>query len=199
VVLGWRGATVTTMSYPDNWHTYRLWEAMMASDPTSAAPRIEAANRRSAVEMSEFYRDIGRLPAGTVRLVEFPWLFRLSLNALPAYQQAHRQWTSVGMWRTGDSSPRGSLDPSLGTEWRNMVFLDDSEALLDRSIRYVVIHRDVLTEVHATDRVAPSTVRGLRRSFPPLDEVTTLMGKAWGDPVFEDSDVIVYSTTPAED
>lgn len=198
-VLGWYGATLTTMSYPDNWYTYRLWEAIMASDPTSAAPRIEAANRRSAVEMSEFYRDIGRLPAGTVRLVEFPWLFRLSLNALPSYQRAHRQWTSVGMWRAGDSSPRGSLDPSLGTAWRNMVFLDDAEALLDRSIRYVVIHRDVLSEVHAADRVAPSAIRGLRRSFPPLDEVTTLMGKAWGDPVFEDGELIVYSTTPAED
>ena len=99
-------------------------------------------------QVPEFYRSLAEQPAGSVNLVEAPWIYGLWNNALPAYAALHRQHVRIGFTEGVCSALAwGQYPQDSGIALRAFVSLANDAALEALGADYVVLHRDPLGEL----------------------------------------------------
>ncbi len=138
--------------------------------------------------MPAFYRELGRLPPGSKRLIEAPWRFESMFNRQPYFQQVHRQHVEIGM--VGGLCPPGAFAehaPGMRHKFRHFVDLARSVEELRRRADYVVFHRTL--ELANMDQ--PWMHQG-GRGLPPVDTCIARFRVLLGAPVFEDATITVF-------
>jgi hypothetical protein len=90
----------------------------------------------------QFYRELGRLPPGTLTIVEAPFEWEAPLEQLAYYATFHRQHELFGMLHDlclkGDRVGEVPNDPRF--RFRLFVFLDDPRSVRASGARYLVLH-----------------------------------------------------------
>lgn len=170
---------------PDNWTANHLHFAI--------------GDRRSGVEVRirrvpEFYRELARLPERSVTLIEAPLVVPMALNPLPYYQRIHRQRTRIGLVNGLGAEQRryGEMPhdfPRL--ESRNFVYLADLVRMRAPPGDYVVLHRDLGTEVAVETAPLLATVVPLIALDP--EPVIAALRARFGAPVHEDESITVFA------
>ena len=143
-----------------------------------------------AARVPEFYRELGSRPPGSVVLVEAPWYYSLWNNLLPFYERIHRQHTLVGFTNGLCSRlPWGEYPPESGVRLDSFVSLADSASLRERGVDYVVLHRDLASEMARV--VDPVDVRATWQ--PDASRcVDALRERGWEE-VFHDASIQVLA------
>jgi len=89
-----------------------------------------------------FYRDLGRLPARSVTLVEMPWRLESDFNPHPWYQQVHRQDVLIGLVTPvcGERTFGEYAEWRTGMAMRHFVHLTAMLRGETRGADYLVVH-----------------------------------------------------------
>jgi hypothetical protein len=137
-----------------------------------------------------FYTDVlAARPRGTVTIVEAPWHYYF--QSLAYLQSVHRQHVVVGFVGERTSAVRdGELSATEpGIRLRRGVRLDDRAGLRARGVDFVILHRDVRTELRWISTVSET----------PIDMTSwEARYREWfGAPVFSDSRIVVFAVSSA--
>jgi len=166
--------------YPNNFTNHGAFQYYPSLD-AMRNPYINALSR----PISVFYRDLGRQPAASLRIVEAPWYYQWGLNPYPIYQRVHRQRVAIGFVRE-ESFPIGEAGP-FDPRFRlhNSVHVQDMNGLCARKIDRVVFHKDLEAEL------GQHLDLNFVKELPPL---VAQYQQAYGPPIFEDASLIVFDT-----
>ncbi len=193
--LFWSGPIVSVMYIPNNWTSAVFQVEMMKEDPKSRIRHFFDRSEALKQEISPFYQFLNAQPPGSLRIVEVPWFFRLTLNRNPWLQQFHRQSCSVGISSciSGHTVGKGEF-PCTPDQFRfkNILFLDDPETLREKRVDYLIVHRDLVTEVRAGEVKRPGLVRALVSRSPEIPELLKNFRATIGPPCYEDQWVTVF-------
>jgi hypothetical protein len=146
--------------------------------------------------ISSFYLELARLPRQTVVLAEVPWFYEWGNNPFPYYQRIHRQRMIVGfLGHRCDEPPGASRLPiggPHGLRFEHYFCVSDIRGLRQQRVRYVVFHRDLIREIPGRP------VPGYPPYPTPMDvrPWVELYARAFGPPVFEDEDLVVFDLMP---
>ena len=175
-------ALFATGPIPDQWHyPNQFWGHLRYQfdyDP-GHNPYVVA----SPAPVPAFYAELGKLPPGTVTLIETPWRLESHFNALSLYQDTHRQKVKIGLVTplcgTYDFGEYPEDTPGMKMRWL---------AHLTAVLRGETYGADYLV-VHATSRdVAanpPPPWPDLRGCLPALEAKL-------GAPIYRDARITVY-------
>lgn len=182
-LLFWLGPLPTTYYWPNNWTNHALFQ--YAYDETSPYSYTSILAPR---KISAFYDALGRLPAGSIRIIEAPWYYQWHRNPYPLYQRRHRQWMAIGF--LGEALAHAKRDaelplPKRGLSFRNFVSVVDAFERLH--VRYMVVHKNLNEEIPST---APSTTIDVS-SF-----VKRCRG-SYGEAIYEDESIMVFDVAAA--
>ena len=134
--------------------------------------------------VSPFYRDLAKLPAGSVKLIETPASFVSNFTPGPWIQAIHRQklkfalaapLCGVGDW---DEYPY----TATGMRMRNVVQLTDVIGGTTYGADYLVMHMHVWT-------VPP----GIERPWPDMPACVAKVAEKLGQPVYSDDQIVVFA------
>jgi hypothetical protein len=175
----WRGVYY----YPNNWTNHGVFQYCYTQNP-SVNPY---ASIRTSLRISDFYRRLGRLSPGRLRIVEAPWYYEWQNNPFPFYQAEHRQWMFVGFVGGPPGQRRdGEYPLELDRlDFRGFVHVIDHVGLRRRGVTYVVFHKALGREMWPPGgRPAVDVSRWLEH-----------YRYLYGPPCFEDSDLAVFEIT----
>jgi hypothetical protein len=134
-------------------------------------------------DVPTFYRELGRLPAGSVTLIEAPWRLESHFNALSLYQDVHRQHVKIGLvtplcgaYDFGEYPPERT-----GMKMRELVHLAS------------VLHGDA----HGADYLvlhprAHNVVADPGPEWPDVTHCLPAIEQALGSPAYRDDQIVVY-------
>jgi hypothetical protein len=121
--------------------------------------------------------------------VEAPWHFYF--HDFAYLQRIHRQHVVIGFVGDADAPARdgevGAHDDDI--RLRRAVRLDDREGLRARSISYVVLHRDIRTEMR--------WVTGITETPIDMAHWESLYRCWFGPPIFDDGTIVVFDVVTA--
>jgi hypothetical protein len=133
--------------------------------------------------MPAFYRQLAKLPAASITLIEAPWRLESNFDPLPWYQQVHRQYVKIGLVTPmcgvrdfGEYPPR-----THQLRFRFFVHLADVLDGDTSGARYLVMHRKAW-------KTPPDAVV----DWPDLDACLPRIERALGAPVYRDDDLVVF-------
>jgi len=181
---------------PNSWCTLTLSVEMLRGNSNARIRQCSSSFRENITEVSPFYKALRSLPAGSVRIAETPWFFRLTLNKEPWLQEFHRQQSIIGLNSCIVDIPpaKGSFPCALkGLDFQNMVFL--GEDLEDVMLDFIVVHRNLLTEFSAGEVRRAGLIRKLKQQLPPVSELVAYLRSHYGLPCYEDEELIVFSAS----
>ncbi|RLE25177.1 MAG: hypothetical protein DRJ61_01345 [Acidobacteria bacterium] len=193
--LLWSGPLPSVLYMPNNWISAVLQVEMMKEDPKSRIRHFFDRSETLKQGISPFYQFLNDQPRGSLKIVEVPWFFRLTLNRNPWLQQFHQQSCSVGISSciSGHTIGKGEF-PCTPDYFRfnNLLFLDDPETLRKKSVDYLIVHRNLVTEVKAGEVKRPGLVRSLVARSPEIPELLENFRATIGPPCYEDQWVTVF-------
>lgn len=135
--------------------------------------------------LSPFYDELARRPRGTVTIVEAPWHYYFHSYAW--LQRHHRQHVLIGFVDDGPPPLRnGEIaadDP--GIRLRNAVHIGDRDALRDRRVDYVILHRDPRRELRWPT--------GIEEVAVDVTAWETRYREWFGAPVADDGRIVVFA------
>lgn len=135
--------------------------------------------------MSPFYSQLAAHQAGSMTIVEAPWYYYF--HSLAYYQRVHRQRVLVGFVTATSASPRvgevSATDPGIALT--NAVDLANPEQLRRQNVRYVVLHRNPLTETRWPTGVTDQAI--------DMSGWITRYTQQYGPPVFADAQLVVFA------
>jgi hypothetical protein len=134
-------------------------------------------------DVPAFYRDLGRLPAGSVTLIEAPWRLESHFNALSLYQDVHRQRVKIGLvtplcgtYDFGEYPPERT-----GMKMREMVHLGSVLRGDTQGADYLVLHPR-----------AHNVVADPGAEWPDVTRCLPAIEAALGSPAYRDDRIVVY-------
>jgi hypothetical protein len=134
-------------------------------------------------DVPAFYRELGRLPRGSVTLIEAPWRLESHFNALSLYQDVHRQLVKIGLVTPlcGTYDFGEYPEERGGMKMRELVHLAAVLRGDARGADYLVLH----PRAHnvAAD---PGT------EWPDLARCMPAIAAALGQPAYRDDQIVVY-------
>ena len=176
-----QGPLRSTYYAPNSWTNHALFQYY----PDLSAQHNPYAQLAPA-RLSAYYEQLGRLPAGSLRVLEAPWYYQWDFNAYPFYQQVSHQGMAIGFVRRGGESAAegGELTrPDPRFRFFNQVYAGDMAGICARGIDQVIFHKDLRAELG-------------HPSLPNLDaEVAALIqtyATTYGPPLFTDEQIVVF-------
>jgi hypothetical protein len=176
-----QGPLRRTYYAPNSWTNHALFQYY----PDLSAQHNPYAQLAPA-RLSAYYAQLGRLPAGSLRVLEAPWYYQWDFNAYPFYQQVSHQRLAIGFVRRGGESAAegGELTrPDPRFRFFNQVYAGDIAGLCARGIDQVIFHKDLRAELG-------------HPLLPSLDaEVAALIqtyATTYGPPLFTDEQIVVF-------
>ena len=134
-------------------------------------------------QVPAFYRELRRLPPGSVTLIEAPWRLESHFNALSLYQDVHRQRVKIGLvtplcgtYDFGEYPPERT-----GMKMRELVHLASVLRGDSRGAAFLVLHPRPHNVVTDPGPAWPD----LTRCLPAIEE-------ALGSPEYRDDQIVVY-------
>ncbi len=174
LLLGF-GPLRDTYYRPNNWTNHPVFQYEYDED----GPFYRATEMRPA-RIPRFYQELGRLPPGSVLILEAPWDFHSDQNPFPYYQRVHRQPMKVGL--VGDRLPGPQFGlSSAGFRFAQFVSLLDDARLRREEVAYVVFHKDLWAET-------PSPRPGQVNVLPWIGRYH----RRYGPPSYEDDWIVVF-------
>lgn len=138
--------------------------------------------------ISAFYRQLAKLPPGSIKLIEAPW--RLESNYVPHdfLQRVHRQFVKAGMVSgvCGTSTWGDFSDVSDRLHFREFVPVSKLLAGATWDADYMVIRYKA--QISASARVP---------EWPDMAACLPLFDHAFGAPVFRDDEIVVFALRDA--
>ena len=152
----------------------------------SLAAREDSARRMLPLGVPPFYRKLGAVDRGPDvdrPILEAPWRVPWSESPFHFYQKVHRRRTIAGFVQ----GPAGAAEmgvvpwPDPRFRMRNLVDVLDFEGILERGVRYAVLHKDLRVESGRLDT-------------PPIEVGPTIAAyeKRFGPPLYEDGLMVVF-------
>jgi hypothetical protein len=142
-----------------------------------------AALQYRGYDAPRFYKELGKLAAGSAPLIEAPFTYEAPANSLAFFRLFHRQPEKIGMLH--DLCLDGPYDGEVPNDhrfrFRNFVFLGDREAVHASGARYLLLHRD---QLHG-------------RPFAQADRCMAALSDLYGAPVDVDARLAVFDLRPA--
>jgi hypothetical protein len=137
-------------------------------------------------DVPAFYRELGRLPAGSVTLIEAPWRLESHFNALSLYQDVHRQRVKIGLvtplcgtYDFGEYPPERT-----GMKMRELVHIASVLHGDAQGADYLVLHPR-----------AHNVVADPGPEWPDLTGCLPAIEAALGSPAYRDDQIVVYKLT----
>ena len=137
-------------------------------------------------DVPAFYRELGRLPAGSVTLIEAPWRLESHFNALSLYQDVHRQRVKIGLvtplcgtYDFGEYPPERT-----GMKMRELVHLASVLRGDAHGADYLVLHPR-----------AHNVVADPGPEWPDVARCLPAIEAALGGPAYRDDRIVVYKLT----
>ena len=132
--------------------------------------------------MPEFYRELGKLPPGSLTLIEAPWRLESHWNPLPWYQQVHRQRVMIGMVTPVCGVHEfGEFPEDPGMRFRYLAHLSAVLRGETYGARYLVLH------LHSWKTPSDGTV-----VWPDMTACVERVESALGPPLTRDSELVVF-------
>lgn len=183
------GALLLTMGplkqiyyYPNNWTNHGLFQYCYS--PENRKFHYRFITKPEFV--SKFYYDLSAQPPGSLMLLEAPWYYAWHINPYPHFQRLHRQKMMIGFiddpkrWDRAGEYPPGF---SRMRFW-SFVHLSQHKEIAGRGVDYVVLHRDLSSEVPNTAaRIQVDMTRWIAE-----------YRSVYGNPYFEDASIVVFKT-----
>lgn len=162
------GPIPSVLRWPDDFFASRLMIELTSSE--------DLHGRRARV--SPFYRDLAGRPAGSVTLIETPFVVPLTANPMHHYQAIHRQHVRAGLVSRAPfwQPPRAESLRSRGVVW-----VEDLLAGAEDAGDFLVVHKNLSAE----STVAPN----VRLGNHTLEQLEQRLGPA----VHEDRWIRVYA------
>lgn len=149
---------------------------------------------RRPPHIPDLYHQLGKEPAGSLRLAEGPFYAAWHNNPLTYYQEIHRQRVLAGM--LGHSCDRAAINQvPAGTarlRLRNVVDLSRRKDLEAHDIDIVILHKNTFREL---PRFLRNVTRVPTSDLPPennLELCLALYRRSFGQPFYEDDTLIAY-------
>jgi hypothetical protein len=134
-------------------------------------------------DVPTFYRELGRLPAGSVTLIEAPWRLESHFNALSLYQDVHRQRVKIGLvtplcgtYDFGEYPPERT-----GMKMRELVHVASVLRGDANGADYLVLHPR-----------AHNVVADPGPEWPDVSRCLPAIEAALGSPAYRDDQIVVY-------
>ena len=150
---------------------------------------------RRPPHIPELYHQLGKEPAGSLRLAEGPYYAEWHNNPLTYYQEIHQQRVLAGM--LGHSCDRAAINQvPAGTarlRLRNVVDLSRRQDLEDHNIDIVILHKNTFREL---PRFLRNVTRVPSSNLPPennLEVCLAIYRRSLGQPFYEDDTLIAYN------
>ena len=139
------------------------------------------------MRVSAFYQSLRAFPPGQVRLLEAPWYFEWHFDPFPFWQKVHRQVVFIGFVGNPYGAERFAeyTVTSDALRFRRFVHVLDYVGIRNRGIQFVVFHKDL-------NREMPPTVY---RTAVTIGDWPDYYRRHFGDPYFEDEDLVVFDVT----
>ncbi len=153
-------------------------------------------------DMPSFYQQLAKEPTTTI--IEYPMSYVNQFNLYYYYQHFHKKEILIGYFARVDLSRRNYIiwvDESLSIvnnvsrfRFRNMVNVENIEAIKRSEAKYIILHKNLL----------PGEWMPHNFAYPHQDYsgiVSLLAGnyvKVFGEPVFQDKNIIVFKIIPAK-
>jgi hypothetical protein len=117
-------------------------------------------------------------------IVETPWFFPWADVSYVVYQRVHHWPMAIGfVHQPGEPPPKSELPwPDARFRFENFVDLADFVGLRERGVAYVVFHKNFLAELP----------RQVRDPIPDIAPMLASYRFRFGEPCFEDEDLIVF-------
>lgn len=169
------------------------WDHSFVSD---MAGKNFVANERN---MPSFYQQLSNEP-DTMAIIEYPMMLGDHFNLFYYYQHFHGKKVITGYI---DDLPIGQegngfvyanmyadevlshMNDIRKVKFINMIDMTDIEALGQSPARYIILHKHLLKEMF------PNLVKN-RMIYTPVFYLSKIYRKAFGQPVFEDQNIIVF-------
>ena len=170
--------------YPNNWTNHGLFQ--YCYDPAARAFHYRFITRPRNIP--EFYRDLGKHPNGSRKILEAPWFYEWHNNPFPHFQQVHRQQMLIGFVDHSEKFRRAGEYPANleRMRFRNFVHLSQHDELVARGVDYVVLHKDLASEVLNGPNIIPVDMGGWISEYRSI----------YGEPCFEDSTIVAFQINP---
>lgn len=141
-----------------------------------------AALQYAGYDAPPFYKELGKLPAGSAPLIESPFTYEAPANSLAFFRAFHRQPGRIGLLHDLclDGPYNGEVPKDPRFRFRNFVHLGDREAVLATGARYLLLHRD---QLHG-------------RPFAQADRCLAKLSALYGAPVNVDERLAVFDLRP---
>ncbi|HEX6138418.1 MAG TPA: hypothetical protein VF059_12215 [Casimicrobiaceae bacterium] len=130
-----------------------------------------------------FYRELAKLPPGTVTLIEAPWRLESHFNAQSLYQDVHRQRIRIGL-----TTPLCGLrdygeypEEATGMRLREMVHLSSLLRGDTHGGDYLVLHR-----------TPGRTASDPGKLWPDITACMPAIAERLGPPTYRDGQIVVY-------
>ena len=135
--------------------------------------------------ISSFYMHLGKSDQ-PFSIVETLWYFMSPYNRLPIYQRFHRKNVVIGFVSTlvkRYTKSEVNLDDRQRYSFKHFVDVTKKENVLGRGVRYIILHKNIQNEpcLH------------LNKTAIDVTSVILQLNADYGDPVFEDRDIMVFS------
>jgi hypothetical protein len=142
-----------------------------------------AALQYQDYDAPEFYKELGKLPAGSAPVIEAPFTYEAPANSLAYFRLFHRQPETIGLLHDLClAGPYyGEVPKDARFRFRNFVFLDDRDAVLASGARYLLLHLD---QLHG-------------RPFAEAGRCTAALTRLYGAPIHADKRLAVFDLRPA--
>jgi len=140
--------------------------------------------------ISPFYMHLGKSDQ-PFSIVETPWYFMSPYNRLPIYQRFHRKDVVIGFVSTlvrRYTKSEVNLYDRQRYSFKHFVDVTKKESVLASGVRYIVLHKNIQNEpyLHLKKRAIDAT------------PVILKLNADYGDPIFEDRDIMVFSVGEEE-
>lgn len=168
--------------YPNNFTNHALFQYHYDLDD----PQHFYGVYLKPAEISEFYHQLSRFPAGSLRILEAPWYYEWHNLYFPFLQRVHRQQVVVGFVHDELPTRHGEYPPDLpGLDFRNFVHLSQEARIEELQIDYLCLHKDLNREIPNDAPRQPVEVT------PWIERLTA----RYGQPLFEDHHLLVFGVT----
>jgi hypothetical protein len=182
LLLGF-GPLPETYYYPSNWTNHAVHQYEYSGESVFSYVEYTRPER-----IPRFYEELGRLPAGSLLIVEAPFDRSWGENPFPFYQRIHRQRMKVGF--VAPKNFRWSEEVRLivgeGFRWEHFVHVSDVARLDRDGVAYVVFHRDLWGE---TQWLGPE-------HRPRLAPWLEWYRSRFGPPAYEDDRIVAFDVRP---
>jgi len=173
--------------YPNAWTNHALFQYDYDQEnaPFSYSIRVRPK------QIPKFYRSLGALPPGSIRILEVPWYYSWSSNPYAYYQRVHRQNMAIGF--TGEivgylRDGELRLADTAHFKFKHFISVSDYDAVIAGNIDYIVVHRSL------RDEMPEDLISGPEHYRVPLqtEECLAYCRETYGAPVFEDQSIVVF-------